>query len=315
LARGYLHRSDLTSERFVPSPFLPDALLYRTGDLARWREDGILECLGRADSQIKLRGFRIEPGEIEGILSSHSAIRTGAVIAREDVPGDKQLVAYYETNGEAALTAADLRNYLLKDLPSFMVPSAFVRMEQLPLTPNGKIDRKALPLPGDENADCKEYTGPRDTLELLLTQIWSKVLRVKRIGMRDNFFDLGGHSLLAVRITVESEKATGVQVSLATLLHAPTIAQLAQMLRDERWKPSWRSLVPLRASGSRPPLFLVHAHGGNVLEYHALANLICADQPVYALQAQGLDGTVRNEPSIEQMAAGYIEEMRTLQSE
>jgi amino acid adenylation domain-containing protein/FkbM family methyltransferase len=315
LARGYVHREDLTRERFVPSPFVPNALLYRTGDLARWLPDGIVECLGRVDNQVKLRGFRIELGEIETILSSHPAIRQCAVIAREDAPGDKQLVAYFESQTTSPPTATDLRAYVENNLPSFMVPSIFVAMEKLPLTPNGKVDRKSLPAPTQRVSVRNDFVAPRDATEQLLAQVWSRILKVERVGLHDNFFDLGGHSLLAVRVTVEIEKLTKMRLPLATLLQAPTIADLAEILRKEHWAPSWSSLVPLRASGSRPPLFLFHAHGGNVLEYHALANHLDPDQPVYALQARGLDGSIPQELTIEKMASAYLGEIRSLQPE
>jgi amino acid adenylation domain-containing protein/FkbM family methyltransferase len=315
LARGYLHRENLTRERFVPSPFVPDALLYRTGDLARWLPDGTVECLGRMDNQVKLRGFRIELGEIETILCSHPAIRQCAVIAREDAPGDKQLVAYFETQTGSAPTATDLRACVENNLPSFMVPSAFVAMEKLPLTPNGKVDRKSLPVPAQRVSVSNDFVVARDPLEQMLAQIWANVLRVKCVGMHDNFFELGGHSLLAVRVTVEIEKLTKIRLPLATLLQAPTIADLVEILRKEHWAPSWSSLVPLRASGSKPPLFLMHAHGGNVLEYHTLANLLDPEQPVYALQGRGLDGIIPEELTIEKMASAYLGEIRGFQPE
>ncbi len=315
LARGYLHREELTKERFVPSPFAPRARLYRTGDLARWRPDGTVECLGRADSQVKLRGFRIELGEIETIFGGHPAVRQCAVIAREDVPGDKQLVAYFETQTGSTPSVTELRTYLEKDLPAFMVPSVFVSMEKLPLTPNGKVDRKALPAPTERVEVKNDFVAPCDPSEQLLAQIWAKALKVKQVGRHDNFFELGGHSLLAVQITVEIEKLTKVRLPLAALLQAPTIADLAKILRQEQWAPSWSSLVPLRATGSKPPLFLMHAHGGNVLEYHALASLLESDQPVYALQARGLDGNLPTDLTLEKMASAYLEELRSFQPE
>ena len=315
LARGYLHREELTKERFVASPFVPHARVYRTGDLARWRPDGTVECLGRVDSQVKLRGFRIELGEIETVLGGHPAVRQCAVIAREDMPGDKQLVAYFETQAGPTPSVTDLRTYLEKDLPAFMVPSVFVSLEKLPLTPNGKVDRKSLPAPTQRVAVKNDFVAPLDASEQLLAQIWAKALKVKRVGRHDNFFELGGHSLLAVQITVEIEKLTKIRLPLASLLQAPTIADLAQILRRKQWAPSWSSLVPLRANGSKPPLFLMHAHGGNVLEYHALANLLESDQPVYALQARGLDGNVPTDLTLEKMASAYLEELRSFQPE
>ena len=315
MARGYWRREELTRERFVPSPFVPDALLYRTGDLARFLADGTLECLGRMDGQVKLRGYRIELGEIESTLNSHPAIQQCAVIVREDAPGDAQLVAYFEARGASAPTASDLRAYAEKDLPAYMVPSVFVAMEKLPLTPNDKVDRKALPAPTRRVSVKTGYVAPRDATEQLLAQIWAKVLKVKRVGLHDNFFDLGGHSLLAVRVAAEIENHTKTRLPLASILQSPTIAELAEDLRRPQWQPSWSSLVPLRTSGSRPPLFLMHAHGGNVLEYHALAELLDHDQPVYAFQARGLDGNIPTDCSIEEIVSSYIEELRSLQPE
>jgi thioesterase domain-containing protein/acyl carrier protein len=264
---------------------------------------------------VKLRGYRIELGEIETVLSSHPAIRHCAVIAREDEPGDKQLVAYYEAQKGSAPTLADLRAFLEKDLPIFMVPSAYVRLGKLPLTPNGKVDRKSLPAPSENVEVTQDFVGPRDASEQMLAQIWAKALHVKQVGLHDNFFDLGGHSLLAVRIIVEIEKVTKIHLPLATLLQAPTIAALAEILRNEHWTPTWSSLVPLRAFGSRPPLYLMHAHGGNVLEYHALASLLGSDQPVYAFQARGLDGNIPKDTTMEETAAAYIRELKSFQPE
>jgi amino acid adenylation domain-containing protein/FkbM family methyltransferase len=315
LARGYKGRHNLTQDRFVPNPFVPNTLIYRTGDLARWLPDGMIECLGRVDDQVKLRGFRIELGEIETVLNSHPAIQQCAVIAREDCPGEKQLVAYFAAKQSPAPTTNDLRAYLEKDLPFFMVPSFFVAVEKLPLTPNGKVDRKSLPDPVERVAAKNDFVAPRDATEQALAQIWTKALRVKRVGLNDNFFEIGGHSLLAVRIAVEIEKLTKTRLPLASLLQAPTVADLAQVLRNGNWTPSWSTLVPLRVSGSKPPLFLMHAHGGNVLEYRALASLLDSDQPVYALQARGLDGKIPRDLTLESMAAAYIEELRRFQLE
>jgi len=313
LARGYLHREELTRERFVPSPFVPKALLYRTGDLARWLPGGTLECLGRVDNQVKVRGFRIELGEIEAALSVHPKIRQCAAIAREDLPGDKQLVAYFEAQPNQVPTASDLRSHLEKDLPGYMIPSAFVVMEKLPLTPNGKIDRKSLPAPEQSVAVRTDFVAPQNPCEQMLAQIWAQVLKVKRVGRHDNFFELGGHSLLAVRVVADIEKLTKVRLPLAMLLQGPTIAELAEFLRRENWTPSWSTLVPIRPIGSKPPLFLMHAHGGNVLEYYPLANLLGPDQPVYAFQARGLDGHIVKNSTLEDMAAAYITELRSLQ--
>jgi len=318
LARGYYGRPDLTAERFVPHPFRAEggARVYRTGDACRWLPDGNIQYLGRLDHQVKLRGFRIELGEIEATLDQHPAVRQCVVLAREDEPGMQRLVAYVVSEPGAAPSAEDLRQHVKRILPEFMVPSSVVLLEALPLTPNGKIDRKALPPPDAGQMEIKgEFAAPRDPLEQGLAQLWSKVLKVRRVGLHDNFFELGGHSILALRIVVEIEKLYKKRLPLATLIQAPTIGDLADVLRKEKWKPSWSALVPIRPGGFKPPLFLMHSHGGNVLEYYPLANLLEADQPVYALQARGLDGCIERDLSLEKMAAAYLEELRILQPE
>ena len=313
VARGYLGRPALTQERFVDVPDVSGGRLYRTGDLARWRDDGSLMCLGRVDNQVKVRGFRIEAGEVEAVLARHDRVRQCAVTVHERAPGDKILACHYEPRGKA-LTAAELRAHLIKELPDYMVPSLFVPMEKLPLTPNGKIDRKALTIrEGSAGAAVHSYMPPRDETEQLLARLWQSVLGVKRVGIRDNFFELGGHSLLAVRIVAEIEKAFRIKLPLATLLQASTIGDLADVLRAKDWKPSWNSLVALRPGGSRPPLFLMHAHGGNVLEYYQFASRLEADQPVYALQARGLDGNLKKGESLEMIAAAYVKDLQTFQ--
>ncbi len=314
VANGYLRRDELTRERFIESPFESHARLYRTGDLARWLPDGSLECLGRVDNQVKIRGFRIELGEIEAVLSRHEAIAQGVVAARDSGNGDKILVAYFEARPGSSPDVTDLRNHLKKDLPDYMIPSAFVRMEKLPLTANGKIDRKALPSPEHTRIDVGgQFIAPRDGTEQTLAQLWSKVLKVDRVGASDDFFALGGHSLLALRIIVEIEKQFKRRLPLATLLQSPTVADLADVLRMPEKSPSWSSLVRIKAGGSRPPLFLMHSHGGNVLEYYPLANLLDPDQPVYGVQALGLDGRIQKSQSIEKITAIYLQEIRTLQ--
>src|SRR5208283_3390254 len=176
-------------------------------------------------------------------------------------------------------------------------PSIFIGVEKLPLTPNGKVDRKSLPTPTQSSEATLGFVAPRDPIEQVLARIWERVLKVKPVGLHDNFFHLGGHSLLGVRLLLEVEKVSRKRLPLAVLLQAPTIFDLAEVLRKEQWAPTWSSLVPIRPAGSKPPLFLMHAHGGNVLEYYPLANLLDADQPVYALQARGLDGRIAKDQS------------------
>ena len=319
VARGYYGRPDLTNERFVQNPFSgrAGARMYRTGDICTWLPEGEIRYLGRADHQVKLRGFRIELGEIEAAMEKHPAIRKAFAMVREDSPGLKRLIAYFETKKDSApAEASELRNHLKKILPEYMVPSNFIALERLPLTPNGKINRKALPAPDDQTAEgARDRVAPRDAIEQMLCQILSKAMNVRRVGLHDNFFDLGGDSLLAVRIVADVESIFGTRLPLVTLLQAPTVAELAEILRKENWTPQWSSLVPIRAEGSRPPLFLMHSHGGNVLEYYPLAMQLGPDQPVYALQARGLDGKIEKDRTLEEMAARYLDEIRTIQPE
>jgi len=312
LARGYLNQPDLTAERFVADPFCRPAgvRMYRTGDLARLLPSGNIEYAGRNDSQVKIRGFRIEPEEVEKIIRRHASVRDCAVIAREDRPGEQRLVAYVV--GEN-ISEDDLRKFLGATLPPYMVPSAFVQLEKLPLSPNGKIDRKMLPAVRDVKMKTSSVLAPSTEAEKLLARIWSQVLKVENLGVDDNFFELGGHSLLAVRLFSKIKKAFGKELPLATLFQAPTLGGLAAALAKDGWKPSWSPLVAIQSSGSKRPLFVIHAVGGNVLEYEALSRHLGVDQPFYGLQAQGLDGNQTSPTSVEEMAASYVREVRAVQ--
>jgi amino acid adenylation domain-containing protein len=315
LTQGYIGDEAMNRERFVANPFtgLPDDRTYRTGDLGRYAPDGSIEFAGRHDQQVKIRGFRVELAEIEAVLEQHSHVR-GAVVNVHAAAGGKRLVAYVVLAKAAAVNADGLRDFLRQRLPEYMVPSAFVFLDELPLTPNGKVDRRALSSPDvDGSVLQNEFVAPRDLLELELANIWKDVLGVHSIGIRDNFFDLGGHSLLAVRLFAQLQKIFGKKLPLATLFQAPTVEQLARLLRDANWSPSWSSLVAIQPSGSKPPFFCVHAHRGNVLNFNALARCLGADQPFYGLQAQGLDGTRPRHTTIEEMAAHYLEEIRSVQ--
>jgi aspartate racemase len=317
LARGYLNRAELTAERFVPNPFSESAgaRMYRTGDLARYRRDGEIEFLGRIDHQVKVRGFRIELGEIEAALGAHERVSDCVVTAREERLGEKLLVAYVVmVAAEDAPSVGELRRYLKERLPEYMLPSVFVRLGELPLTPNGKVDRRALPVPEDARPELgANFVAPKEGLESELVQIWEELLGVHPIGVQDNFFDLGGHSLLGVRLFAHIENRFGQNLPLATLFHSPTIEQLVSVLREQGRPELWSSLVPIRPNGSRPPLFCIHAGGANVLIYRPLARRLSSDQPVYALQAQGLDGKKAPYTRVEDMAAHYMREVRTVQ--
>uniref|UniRef100_UPI0013D93625 non-ribosomal peptide synthetase n=1 Tax=Pyxidicoccus caerfyrddinensis TaxID=2709663 RepID=UPI0013D93625 len=261
LGRGYAHRPDLTAERFIPDPFGPEAgaRIYRTGDLVRYREDGVLEFLGRADHQVKLRGFRIELAEIESVLAQHPSIRDAVVLAREDAPGDKRLVAYVVPREGPLPGTSGLRSHLRDKLPDYMVPAAFVELSSLPLTPNGKVDRKALPLPDPAATDAgRDFEAPRTPVEEVLATLWAQVLGVPRVSLSDNFFDLGGHSLLAMQVLGRVRTAFGVDVPLRALFETPTVAALAPLveaaLRDGT-TPTAPALVPVPREGLLPLSF------------------------------------------------------------
>jgi thioesterase domain-containing protein/acyl carrier protein len=315
LARGYLGRPDLTAERFVPHPFSaePGARLYRTGDKARWRADGTLEYLGRLDFQVKVRGFRIELGEIETVLRAHPGVKDAVVVAREDVPGDKRLVAYVVA-GASELDPAALREHVRQRLPEYMVPSAWVGLAALPLNANGKVDRKVLPAPRALEAPATGHVAPRDPLELILARVFEQVLGVQPVGVRTSFFELGGHSLLAVRLMAAVREATGRRLPLAALFQAPTVEQLAVLLRRDE-SGTFSPLVPFGTPsiGGAAPFFCVHPIGGNVLCYAELARLLGTERPFYGLQARGVDGSGEPTGSVERMAAEYVQAIRQVQ--
>ncbi|MBD2596806.1 amino acid adenylation domain-containing protein [Nostoc spongiaeforme FACHB-130] len=316
LASGYLNQPELTAQKFIPNPFSnnPKARLYKTGDLARYLSDGNIEFLGRIDHQVKIRGFRIELGEIESVLTQNKSVEETVVIAREDEPGNKRLVAYVVVNDESKPNMNELREFLREKLPEYMVPSAFVAIAKIPLTPNGKVDRRALPIPDQRPELEKAFLAPRNTIEIELARIFSEVLGIQSVGIRDNFFELGGNSLLAVKLFTQVEKAFGQKLPLATLLQSPTIEQLADILSQSNTKTSWSSLVTIQpGSRAKRPLFLIHALGGNVIGYQTLVRYLGTEQPVYGLQAQGLDGKQAPHTSVEDMAAHYIKEIRTVQ--
>ena len=333
LARGYLNRPDQTAEKFLPNPYSTEigARLYRTGDLARYLRNGQIDCLGRIDQQVKVRGYRVELGEIESVLREIPGVREAAVLAREDNHGDKRLIAYYTmaqtAETESPITAEELRARLSAALPGYMAPAAFVMMKTMPLTPNGKLDRQALPdlrkgrgegesaLSNPRPIREENYVAPRDFFELQLVWIWERVLGIQPIGVRDNFFDLGGHSLLAVRLIAEIRKTLGRGLAVQSLFQAAEIERLAAILRREADSLSWSCLVELQSSGSQPPLFFVHPGGGNGTCYLELARFLGTDRPFYGFQSPGLYGEALLYTKIEDMAAHYVDALKAIQPE
>jgi amino acid adenylation domain-containing protein len=314
VAQGYLNQPQLTQEKFVRDVFSDDPTMrmYKTGDLGRFNGGGEIEFVGRRDNQVKIRGFRIEPGEIESVLAMHSGVQQAAVVVRQDSPGTKRLVAYVVRDSGASATESEMRQHVQARLPEYMVPSEFIFLDAMPLTPNGKLNRRALSALKSKTPSSEENIATSDALHADLITIWEELLGRKPIGVRDNFFDLGGHSLLAARLMHRIRQLQGKTIPLAVLVQAPTIEKLADVLRNG-WSHCWNSLVALQPEGSKAPFFCVHGVGGNVVGFHELARSMRPEHPFYALQSQGLDGQRSCLTSIEQMAAHYIEEIRTVQ--
>jgi amino acid adenylation domain-containing protein len=318
LARGYLRRPELTTERFIPDPFIddPDARLYRTGDLVRRLEDGSIEFVGRLDQQVKIRGFRIELGEVEALLGEHPSVRQSIVLPYERGTAGKRLAAYVVPEPDSGVGGDDLRAYLRQRLPGYMVPTAIVLLPGLPLNPNGKIKREALPPPdAASTADADVSVAPETAVEARLVELWAHLLGVAPIGVTDNFFDLGGHSLLVVRLLAEIPRLFGTKVSLATFFQNATIRDLAATIAGEDARGNATSLVPIQPLGSLPPLFCVHPLGGDVLCYQSLSRLLGPDQPLYGIQARGVDDVQTPIDDMREMAAFYLQQMRTVQPE
>jgi hypothetical protein len=235
LAPGYLHRPELTAEKFVADPFSTDeqARLYRTGDLVRWRENGTIEFLGRVDLQVKLRGFRIELEEIEAVLDTHPDVAGAAAVVREDVPGNQRIVAYFVPADGRTPQVDELRRLCKAKLAPYMVPSTFVHLDAFPTTPNRKLDRRALPAPDGARPDLeRSYAGPETPFEETLASIWQEVLAVDRVGIDDNFFDLGGHSLLAVKMLARVQEIFDLDLYLGIVFERSTVRELAARLTE-----------------------------------------------------------------------------------
>jgi acyl carrier protein len=254
LARGYLNLPSLTAERFIPDPFgqTPGARLYKTGDMARYLKDGNIEFTGRNDFQVKVRGFRIELGEIESVLGGHPSVREAVVVARGNAPGEKRLVAYVVAHEGLQPSTSELRHYLKKRLPEYMLPASFVMLDAFPLTVTGKIDRNALPAPEQMRPEpAQNYVAPQTAVEEVLTGIFAEVLGVERVGIHDDFFEAGGHSLLATRVVSRVREAFEVELPLRKIFDEPTVGGLARVVledEDERMRVERTAELLLRFS-------------------------------------------------------------------
>ena len=328
LAKGYLNRVDLTQERFVVSPFDSNRRIYKTGDLARYRQDGLVECLGRNDGQVKVRGHRIELGEIEAIISQHNLVQSQVVIVREDRPGDVRLVAYLILSTQSDSIESELRELINHHLPPYMMPAHFVQLNEFPMTLNGKIDRKLLPAPsqiiiGELQAQDSKPTilSSHSSLSKKLEAIWCQELGLKSIKNEDDFFALGGHSLLSVRLFSRIESELGVNLPLSTLFTHSTFGKMLELMNVSEsegqvevqldWSP--QSLVALRPTNKNKGLYFFHGVGGNVLNYRTMMNFIPQEYSVFGLQSPGVKGEAHLAQSLFEMAILYAQEIQLQQ--
>ncbi|MEH1902755.1 MAG: amino acid adenylation domain-containing protein [Nostoc sp.] len=316
LAKGYLNRPDLTQEKFIPNPFsnsTQDTKLYKTGDLVRYRLDGNLEFIGRIDKQVKIRGFRIELGEIEAAIAQHPLICMTAVTLQEDQPGDKRLVAYI-TADENFLTSS-IDEFLRQKLPNYMIPTIWIQLDSLPLTSNGKIDYRALPKPTKNISQDNGFVAPRNELERQIAKIWAEVLDVPVVGIKNNFFELGGHSLLAFALMNRIQQKFGKNLPLSSIFQSATVEQFAEIINQKTDSHSWSVLVKIQPQGTKPPLFLIHPGGANLLAYKHLISCMDTQRPLYGLDAKGFEEGQTPQETVEEMAVQYLEAIRGVQPE
>jgi amino acid adenylation domain-containing protein len=313
VGRGYLNRPNLTARTFLPDPFsaTAGARIYKTGDLGRFLPDGRLDFRGRADNQIKLRGFRIELEEIEAAIREYEGIHTAVVQVVEYSPEDQRLVAYILS--EDRVPESKLRDFLRERLPFYMLPSELIPLQSLPMTINGKVDKAALDtirIAFEEKA-LAETAQAADDFEERLRAIWQRLLKIRNIGLNDDFFDLGGHSLLATRMFAEIEKISGKKIPLSVLVQNPTVKQLARYIQGHDGV-GWPGLVPLQEQGDLPPLFLAHGLGSNLLLFRGLAESLAPNQPVYGVQLVADADAKPEELTIQSLASRYVDEIRAV---
>lgn len=304
VGKGYMNRPELTAELFMDDPFsdIPGARMYKTGDLGRFVNGGEIQCLGRIDHQVKIRGYRIELGEIEHTLGKQKGIKDVVVL-----PKDERLVAYVVLEKGHTARTFEWQQALRTTLPEYMVPSNFVTLPVFPLSPNGKVDRNALEAIRQEMEKANRvYIPPRTEQEKLIADIWSDLLEVDQVGIRDDFFELGGTSIVAMQIMARLERETGKRLPLAGLFTANTVEKLSKQLELDDQSISWDLLVPVKPTGNKPPIFIVNGLDMNVLFFNNIARNMDPDQPVYGFQPRGLNGVDEPFETLEDMAAEYI---------
>ncbi|GGF17152.1 non-ribosomal peptide synthetase [Echinicola rosea] len=324
VALGYWQKVDLTKERFIPNPFANNGkLMYKTGDLGKFKTNGELMCLGRIDNQVKIRGHRIELGEIEQQINQLESVMASHVTVQESQQGHKQLVAYVTRNTvnahnePSAISDETLKRWkssIQAKLPSYMIPSHWVGIKQFPLTPNGKIDHKALPFPASK---AIEKTSPNDRewskIEKIIGEIWKESLKLSYIDLDDDFFELGGHSILAVEVMSKLDKKIDAQLPLTTIFKHATVRSFAALLENKEETKAvsneWSSLVAIKPEGSKPPIYVVHGIAANITNYYKLIDHVDKDQPIYGLQAKGLNGIDTPNSGLENIAAHYVNEI------
>jgi len=317
LAVGYLDRPGLTAENFIPNPFSskPGDRLYRTGDRVRYHPDGVIEFLGRNDRQVKIRGSRVEIGEVESVLRSHESIGQGVVISVEGPQKETLLVAYITPHNQRQLPdVSELRDYLSLKLADYMVPSIFINLDAMPLTSNGKIDYKALPKTESNRLDLRNsFIAPRTDVERKLADIWAKHLGVEQVGINDDFFEIGGHSLMAIRIVAEIESTLSKEIPLSTLFQATTIITLAKFIQDDLKPLKWGHLVPIKPDGLKPPVFCVPPAASTGMRFEKLSKYLKQDQPLYGFDYPGMDGKSEPVYRIPDLAKIFVQEILKIQ--
>lgn len=312
VAQGYLNREALTTERFInwTTPGGEQERLYCTGDLGLLLPSGEFEFRGRIDNQVKIQGNRVELGEIEVCLAEHPNVSQNVVVMREDVPGLHRLVAYVVAVDVTWNDAGALRAHLEKRLPNYMIPNKFVWVHSFPKTASGKVELRALPTPDSKRPDTGVlYRPPHTEHEKIIASLWSSLLSIDQVGIDDNFFDLGGNSLIAVKMMVQIERKTGERLPISSLIEAPSIRKLAGTIDRSNYTEKWKCLVPIKPTGSKTKLYIVHGGGMNVLSFYNLVEFMDPEQPVFGLQAKGLDGITTPSDTVEDIARDYIKEI------